>query len=251
MKTGRVDVVMTFYHKWRDWLLVVRGLEANRDYINRVIVVNDEPWEEKTLELCPPPKEIPTLFIGHPHNGWGAARCANEGAEKVDTEFFLHLMLGTDSILESLKIAKDGLLLACLMDDIPESYEVIYVSQGGLRIKAKMFARDTRVENPRTPKPRNLRAGHYLAHTETWKSVGGHDLTPPLDTKRHSLDYSLAARWMLKNGEDSFMVGGGTALHLGAKVFTGNPEPDPIDAESIVNNTLSEWDKVFLREGSK
>jgi hypothetical protein len=80
----RVDVVIDFYRKEAMWPLVVWGLQHNTAHINRVIVVNDEPWGEWKPTL----DDIPLVLLDHEHDGFGSHRCTNQGMREVETEYW-------------------------------------------------------------------------------------------------------------------------------------------------------------------
>lgn len=241
----KCDVVMTFYRKWQEWPHVKQGLEWNRDHINRFIIVNDEPWGwDKDLYKL---DGVETVQLDHPHRGWGAARCINEAVGHVGTDFFLHvdadIFLMPDSIGQSLIEAEDGLLLGCQIDDTTLDY---CIEDGTL--KATQFRYDERHIELREPKPLNLRHGHYLAHTETWRRLGGHDLTPPWDTEYHSMDYVLAAQWMMANGRDSFNVGGGGGYHLGGVRLSPKQSAESPENRARVRAVLDQYGAMFPDE---
>lgn len=85
----KVDVAISFYKGRADWPLVARGLEQNLEHIARVIVVNDEPWEDDWRpELTDKPVEC---FDLPARDTCGISRCVNHGVFLASSEWVLHL----------------------------------------------------------------------------------------------------------------------------------------------------------------
>lgn len=244
---SKVDVVITFYGKEWAWPLVRRGLSLNKDHINTVILAYDGP----IAPILEPPEGLLMEVLTHPKDGWGAAKCVNEGAERVETEFFLNLdgdmMLATNSVQSSLKVAEPDMLLACQIHDTTKDAGVIDTATG-TRVRAGQIRPETRPSSWRSPTPLNLRHGHFLAHTKSWRELGGQDLTPPFDTQYHSMDYHLAARWMMAYGREAFEFGGGAAFHIGGIYEGPVPEAESNENKARVQAMLDQFQQKFPEE---
>lgn len=247
----KCDVVMTFFGKEPVWGLVCQGLELNKEQINRVLVMADTQHcptlstpEGITMEIIP---------LNGPKQGWGAAERCNTGASLVDTEYFVHIdgdmMLASNSLKQSLAMAEPDGLLACQIHDTTKDAIVIGTKQG-LRIRATKILPERRPGEWRKPTPLNLRHGHYLAHTKSFQELGGHDLTPPWDSEYHSIDYSLAARWMMKYGRESFEFGGGAAFHIGGIYDAPVPDAESRENKARTQAVLDEYLAKFPDEAN-
>jgi hypothetical protein len=239
-----LDVVISFYGKEWCWPLVKRGLDLNKDPINRIILAYDGP-EAPELDFT----DLPHLIVTQPRNGWGAARCCNGGVSHVDTDYFVHIdadmMLATNSLRHTLQMAEPDMLLACQIHDTTRD-ALVLTSNKGLRVRATKIVPEQRPGMWRSPTPLNLRHGHFLAHTASWQELGGHDLTPPNDTEYHSIDYPLAARWMMQFGKESFEFGGGAAFHIGGIADKGEAETPTHKAR--VQAVLDEYTAKYPEE---
>src|SRR3990172_4164249 len=96
----KIDIAIGFYRGYDLWPLVLEGLERNRENINQVIVVNDEPWGEPLVSSLP----LKT-FAFPEHQGFGVSRVINKGFELAETEYVLHIdddVLLTPNLIEVL-----------------------------------------------------------------------------------------------------------------------------------------------------
>jgi hypothetical protein len=238
-------VVVTFYKKEWCWPLVRHGLELNKDKIGRVFVMNDDVESPD----IPPPTGVAMEIHNVPEKrGWGAAERCNAGAALVTTPYFLHIdgdmMLGNLSVARSLYLAEPELLLACQVHNTTKDAEIVPDAQGD-RVRATTIHPENRPGYWRKPLPLNLRHGHYLAHTESFRALGGHDLTPPWDTEYHSIDYCLAAGWLMKYGKESFEFGGGAAFHVGGiyeyKVDEAESPENKRRVREVINKYIAQF----------
>ena len=225
-----IDIVIDFYRKGAHWPKVAFGLAQNIDHINRVIVVNDEPWtdEGRLLFWRDPIHLDPTklLLLDHEHEGFGSARCVNEGMRAVETEYWMVLnadvMLGPDSLADTLALAAPRTIIYPFVDDIPVHFEDGFSS-------------------PFTGAPwRYYRDFCALEHTASSLVLGGRREFPSWGYSDH--DYGC--RWALHFGLDKVLHDGGTVYNLGAN-----------DARHVVSpETLALWyetkDKFQARYGS-
>ena len=81
----KYDVVVAYYRQEHNWPVVAWGLEQNAARINRVLVVNDEPWSE----FKPTLNGIPVVLLDHPHDGFGLTKSYNQGMREATTDFVL------------------------------------------------------------------------------------------------------------------------------------------------------------------
>ena len=264
MTDQRIDVVLTFYNQQHLWPLVLHGLIANRDNIATVIIAKDGRWGD-CAPACPycgnhrfntsvspgewhcgnyhgddgPPQQwaapawVPTApgsgltiqLLDQEKSGWGAGKAINLAVQHVTTPIFAHLdadmMLAPSSLATSLLYMDDCSLLAGRVIDTTTDAHLV-----DAKVECRALRPDARDINFRTPLCLNLRHGHFLAHTDKW-------LPHPTDEMKvdgldayFSMDYVLAARWMLTHGRDSFAYGGGTAFHLGGIYDTPPPEAE-------------------------
>jgi hypothetical protein len=133
------------------------------------------------------------------------------------------MYMAPNCVASSLTYADDQRLLACRIHDTTSDFMPI-VRNGSPAFVASLGREERRGELIqredgsvakfwRTPLPLNMRHGHYMAHTATWKEIGGQSLE--FNNTYFSMDYHLAARWILHCGdEDVFEFGGGMAYHM-------------------------------------
>lgn len=218
----KVDVVITFFRRQALWPYVLRGLEANKDFISRLIIVNDEPWVE---ELASP---FPTTFLSFPdHKDMGISRSMNLGAKHVNTPYFIHLDDDAVALPNTFEI-----LLA--YGQRPRSFTSGYAVQS----TPETFDQD--FEQP--PKS----GGLNLGGSHPWQCVCGAffltDTQAFLDNPWNEAmvgygfqDYEFAARWVAAG--NSLRMYPVKCLHLGPK---RSSEDGDFYNKQILNDTLAQ-----------
>lgn len=225
----RIDVVITFYRKYAQWQLVAYGLGTNSAHIKRVIVVNDEPWADK-----PSLPDFKVSYLDHEHDGFGAARCFNQGAAAVDTEYFLHIdadmLLEPGSIAKNLDYAEPTMLIGGLIHDT--AYDPATIDPSN----PPKLREDWRLAKP-AEQWAKVRNGHLLVHKPTHDVIGGHDEGY---IGYGLIDYDYGARWMLGGGE--FELGDGAAYHIG-----GIDRPEDKVWKQVSNASIERLNNVLER----
>jgi GT2 family glycosyltransferase len=210
----KVDVVISYYRQRDFWPFVAWGLQQNAAHINRVLLVNDEPWDwEPALE------GLPLVLLDHAHDGFGMTRSYNQGANAAETERILFSQ--GDLILTPDFLAKL----------LPRSYvwSLIYPYVQYIEIPSKLSSRwepsflskdwrsNAGVVDEMRQKHRMFILGKgacFLVERAKYLALGGFDEGyAPLGP--NSEDHDFAARWISAHGQDTLYIGGGEAWHLG------------------------------------
>ena len=222
----KVDIVIDFYRKWRHWPRVAWGLRENSAYINRVIVVNDEPWTSETkAQLRAEDVGAPLLLRDHAHNGWGGARCTNEGLHLVETEYWVALnadvVMSPSCLDDTLKLCAPQTIIYPFTDTIPPDTPFSMLDDPYV-LKSDSFYdnQDMDVWLQRLPwLP--WRDFCVIEHT-----ASSHYLTGRLDLGTHGdVDRIYGCRWALTFGLERILHDGGTAYNLGH--FDPRPPESP------------------------
>ena len=219
----RVDVVIDFYRKHKLWPLVVRGLELNKECINRVIVSCDEHSHNTEEALASVLGDIPYTYLWHEHNGFGGHRCIYEGMQKATTEYVAHI--DADIVLE------EGSLAANL--DLTEPEYIVYGASHDVAMSVKVDdfpnppveRKDWRKQGVDPGVFTSCRDLYWIMRRGDYFAIGGHDLAYP---SYGMLDYDLACRWMMEYGAESWCVGPGVGYHVGGCINPGHPI-DPVN----------------------
>lgn len=207
----KIDVVVCYYRQFRFWEAVAWGLIQNKEHISRVIVVNDEPWEDQPARMAGV-LPMPASFLEHKHDGFGLSRSANQGLAAVEGDYALLLegdeVLPPGSLEATLKGVHPGHLLCC---------RKVYINEDWKPGSDPTFLEgDHRVDY--LTRRWSLRpwvfcsGGHLLIHLPTHHEIGGF-----CEDYQYGLhDYDYAARWAYHVGMDSVLFGGGLIWHLGS-----------------------------------
>ena len=200
----KLDIVMTHYHEDKLWPFVCKGLIANKDYINKVIIVNDGPWEY----TLPIPNGIEILFLDQVKNGYGVGRAINKGVSFVTTPYFVILqgdfMLANNSLKKNIDcLDEESIIGGPFQDAEPqENGEIIIADHQDIRL----------VSNPPGPGIwKACRGGYLCLPTQGFRDIGGYD---ERYIEYGYEDYDLAIRWFHKFGDDTIGLGAGNAYHL-------------------------------------
>lgn len=117
---NKVDITVCFYRQAHRAPFFWWGIEANKEHINRVFVVNDEPG---SLDLGAP-EGINVTYLSHPHEGHGVGRCYNEGAALSTTDYILFLafdvILAPGAVRKMLALANPDTMVLAPLDNISE-----------------------------------------------------------------------------------------------------------------------------------
>jgi glycosyltransferase involved in cell wall biosynthesis len=204
----KVDVVVaTFWEKHeRLWPWVSKGLTMNADHIERVILVNDGPPPDATLE------GLPLVVLGHATEGFGLCKSLNVGLAEAKTDWVL--VIEGDEILEP-----SGLARTLSMPLVPRSLYCLpkrYLDDESSALDAAVSG-----------KPLFISGDHRdLGIGRNWQACsGGHLLLDRLGSPgfdegyQYGLhDYDYAVRWMLAHGQGRVVwcSGAGQAWHIGS-----------------------------------
>jgi len=199
----KVDIVVAFYEDahqhWWDYLKW--GFEQNKEYINRVIVVNDGYWKTHPIESDPM-----YTFRDHKREGFGLSKSLNQGIAIAKTDFVL-IMEGDEillpgSLAKTLPLAVEGGLLCCgKVYYEPSDLNALIAGE-----KIKPIETDHRWNMQATRHWKYASGGHLLIHRESdvgFNEAYGYGL--------HDFDY--AARW---KGSFRYTPDAGFIGHIGS-----------------------------------
>ena len=214
----KVDVVIDFYKALATLPHVVWGLQHNKDYINTLIIVNDDLWdsEEKAkVEELIAPLGVKTLLLDHPRKGFGSHRCTKQGIEAATTEYVAYI--NSDVVLQprALQIITEAAKTECI------AYGTTHGVQWDIKVEelsdAPIAKRDIRWKDdvfyPEVPDLRHYigRDTFVCLHRPSYLTIGGHDLKYE---GYGFIDYDLAIRWMMHFGIFSVEVFPAISYHL-------------------------------------
>jgi GT2 family glycosyltransferase len=194
MVSDKMDVVVTYYRRPHLFHQVVEGLINNREFIQRVIVVNDEPWtftnEPRWIRSsCPP-----VVLLDHEHDGYGVVRSLNQGVAEATTDFVVNV--SDDTVLAPQAIEN---MLPALAPK-----RLVYGRLDGVPLHKAVEAGAPH---------RICTAAFYIFDREANNKIGGLDPYFAGTYGWEEFDYCL--RWMLEYGIENVVSGPGRAKHLG------------------------------------
>ena len=242
----KVDTIVSWYRKEKWWPHVLHGLVQNREHINKVIISNDERWGEWRPKAFG--SSLTIQLLERDHDGWGAGRVLNEAVKHVEAPHFLHIdgdiQLAADSLRVSSLYLDDVSLLACRIHNTTEDAH-LEAHEDGLVLAASQVHPDQRDFAFRSPLPLNLRHGHFIAATDKWLPHDCETFKVDGADAYFSMDYVLAAKWMMAYGRDSFAFGGGAAYHLGGIYSTPPPEAECDENKRKVRQVLKTYAALY------
>lgn len=206
---AKVDVVIAYYRQARHWPKVLWGLRRNAHYINKVIIVNDEPWSEEDYATVTA-EDLSIVKLQHPHDGFGVCKSYNQGIKAATTEFVLltsaDVVLPPRLIAQKLLYAQPNTLVAgpCTHveeDSDPSSPTVIRKD----RFEALRHDADSRPWH-------YVRGVNRLLHRQAHLDMGGFD---ERFNEFNYEDYDHTARWCAKYGLQSIQYCDAPVYHLG------------------------------------
>ena len=210
----KVDVVIAYFRQEHLWPFVAWGLQRNAAHINRVLLINDEPWT-----WTPTLPGIPLVLLDHPHDGFGMTRSYNQGAlaSETDTVLFIQgdLVLESDFLAKALPRTLHFPLLYTWVfyieipatpSDLEQPSRIALDWRGNdglileLRQKHRMFILG--------------KGASFLVNRAQYLALGGFDEHyAPLGPNCE--DHDFAARWIMAYGPDTLDFGHSVSWHLG------------------------------------
>ena len=208
----KVDIVIDFYKRFDLWPLVAWGLDQNHEQINRIYLVNDGLWDLNEIDaLTDRVEKCVVIPLDHERKGIRPQLSIKQGAESVNTEYFCHIdsdiVLKPGSLLENFEHIDKEFIVYGRAHDVSERTPVASLP-------------DPHIERPDWRiQPHNMngelykmcRDSYWIAPTQDYLNVG-HDTTFP---GYGCVDWDFACRWMMKHGQDSWMIGPGESYHVG------------------------------------
>ena len=185
----------------------------------------DDPFD--TLHMIP---------LDHERDGVTPQRCIRQGAESVETDYFLHIdsdiVLTPGSLEKNLALVEPDIVVHGITHDVAANPELS--SYPNIPILRK----DWRLDEDRYPLYLKFRDSYWIRNTESYFAVGGHDIRFP---GYGMVDYDLACRWMMRYGTDSYILGPGDAFHLGGMVRpTYGEDPENLRLFTITRQRFEE-----------
>lgn len=200
----RCDVVVAYYRQEKFWPVVSKGLWDNREAIQTVFVVNDEPWGQ----VPEVPEGLHCVFLEHEHEGFGLCKSLNQGLAEVGTQYAL--IIEGDEVLPEGSVATS---LACMRPGMLLCAGKLYVEPGEGH-PFKVLEGDHRDRIHRgwlKSRPWIMcSGGHLMVDTEKARDVSFDEDY----TEYGCHDYDFALRWHQAGG--TLSKGGGIVLHLGS-----------------------------------
>lgn len=228
MNVPKASVVICYYQQAHLWPLVVHGLDANKDQIADIFLINDGPLpaeERQILEAIKP--MAPLTILDFPSkSGFNVARCANRGLEAATSDYVL-LIEGDETLA-------------------PGSLQLT-LAHGGANVLVaapkKYLSKHSTYDNPQFIGD-DHRASFVGSPTQTnrpwWFCSGGHLLIPYTRLRFDESyqygchDYDFAFRWLAAGGW--LRYGGGAVWHIG----TGQGRKTPINSRARFAAVIAE-----------
>lgn len=241
----KIDLVIPFFRQEKFWPLVAHGILANADCINRVILVNDEPWIDprrtaieigvKGLTGFPP-----LVFLDHARNDFGAHRCIRQGAAAVETEWWTHIdgdiILAPGALAKISSEPERGLMLCGLAHDVEDDITL------DLLTPTPPIERRDRREGMTTAGWQEARDLFIFSSREDYFEMGGHDIAYP---GYGCLDYDVAMRWLMHFGPDSIEIcNTAVAYHLGGTTAHHATHPGNVPLFNAIHTRFNAWSEA-------
>lgn len=245
----KVDVVITYYRQANGLARLWKTILANAEDINKVFIVNDEPWpkpEREAIERLVEGSPLQVTFLDHEHKGFGATRCANEGMAQCTTDYVLALQADTllptgfiQKKLDAIAGAEWPMFISgpchhVTPDSDPDSPD--YLRQDGY-----MHLRET-MRGIAAPWL-FMRGVNKLIHRQGFIECGGMD--ERFDECNYE-DYELVMRWLSNFGPSSVKWEETPVLHQGdPRGGVAPKDPYPLKSAKLLARQL-----ITLREGN-
>jgi glycosyltransferase involved in cell wall biosynthesis len=253
----KMDCAISFYRREHLWGEVAEGLDLNRSYIERLIIVNDEPWEitprgVKGVVALPNRWETPPMkytLLDHPHDDpFGASRSVNEGIAAATTEYVLHIdddiVLAPQALEKLVPLLAPQRLIFGRVENWKEGIDVEQYTE---------FGRACNVNIQGTDEPKNAldhllhwcTGGFFIAHRESHLSLGGwsEDFI-----ERGWQDIEYALRWILAYGPKSVIVGTGGAWHMAPREEEPpRPEYNTEATGAVYEHVLAKYPSLAMK----
>ena len=211
----KLDVVIAWYAQEDLWPLVAWGLNENRESIHRVLIVNDARWTpaQRALLLATMatydafPKHV---LLEHKHEEFGSHRSIRQGAQHVNTGWWVHIdgdIILAPGSLEALSNKPERGIMRCgVMHDVRRDLQVSDLANCPIERADKRLDKDVCDWV-------DVRDGYIFSHAQDYFAIGGHDLLYP---DYGCCDYDIAMRWMMHFGEETIeMAPDAISYHLG------------------------------------
>lgn len=199
----KVDVVVAYYRQHQRWNQFLQGVRANERYINRVIVVNDEPWDKDNkaefdaFYAVENPPQIPFVFLSHAHDGFGVCKSYNQGMAAAETEYVYvtaaDVLMPARHIARLLMLAQPRCIVAGPVNHVTEDATLPLNPEKILRTDRFMSL----VDDPDSRPWQYVRGANRLFHRASFLQF---------DERFNEFnyeDYDHTARWVTNYGFDS------------------------------------------------
>lgn len=219
----KVDIVSSFYHEHAYAPFFWWGIAENTETINNVIVVNDEPWEDRAVERMQAlvPEGVNAIFLDHEHgseSSHGAGRCMNQGAQVASTEYVLFTtadqILSPGAVADAVELAAPLRMVLGRVDSIAMDTQLSELPDPRI-LRPDMYSREIpalRAQHGQVM-VNSWRNGHTLVHLPSHFVIGGFD-ERFVEWGYGLEDQDYCARWLTAYGEHSIWWGDGQSWHF-------------------------------------
>lgn len=218
-----IDVVICFFRSHLLWPRTAYGLACNQDYINSVIISNDEAWddnEKQAMDIVA--KDVglksPLVFVGHERNGMRQAQCINDGVAAATMEDILQIdddiALAPGCLKTFWDYSANHMMFTGNLPDVGRddlTLEQLKLGPTILREDRRNFRNLNLLEDIFA-----VRDSFLFYNKEDYLKVGGHD-TAYHDGQDHGygfVDWDFAIRWFKEFGHESYDQVPATAYHM-------------------------------------
>lgn len=245
----KIDIICCYYRQIQYLPFFAWGIEQNKDEIERVIIVNDEPWDDDEIVKIMDTLPVPVTLLDHDHAGegtHGVARCFNQGLSRATTDYaFLtsfDQILTPGTLLDILDLASPSRMVLGRVDSISSSTKLEDLPDPTI-IRKDMY--DSHIlklrANPGMVCIGSWRNGHTLVDVDAHFEIGGFD--ERFVRWGYGLeDQDYAIRWLLEFGRHSIVWGDSSSWHFaGDKPSATDPKKAEWNPEAvkIVNDNLN------------
>jgi hypothetical protein len=238
----KVDIVACFYRQKELAPFFFHGIANNKECINSVIIVNDEPWSDDN-QIQIPEGLPPIVLLDHVHEGFGVAKSLNEGIMAATTDYVFTMSFDVilpEHTLEMMaKLTQPDTFVVGSLDHIDPETELDDFPNPDIIVPDWKPSRHDYLKGiGRAWK--YCHNGHNLWHRKAFMSLGGFD-SSACTHGRTCEDHEFAVRWQKAFGAYSMTFCDTRSWHMGDRHLASREEKRPTpQARKLLATSLAE-----------